>query len=98
MKASVETVSGKVVSNWKKEAGAITHEVTIPANTHATIAVPVSGFENVTVYEGDKKIWENNAFKEGVPGIHEVTKNNDRLVVKTGSGNYKFRVGKISNN
>jgi hypothetical protein len=29
---------------------------------------------------------------EGVAGIHEVTKENDRLVVKTGSGKYRFRM------
>jgi alpha-L-rhamnosidase len=90
--ASVETVSGKVVSKWKKEAGSFIHEVFIPANTTAIVAFPLNGPENVTVYEGDKKIWENNAFVEGVAGIHEVTKENDRLVVKTGSGKYRFRM------
>jgi alpha-L-rhamnosidase len=90
--ASVETVAGKVVSNWKKEAGTFTQEVTIPANTTATIALPFNGSENVIVYEGDSKIWENNTYVEGVSGIHEVTINNERLVVKTGSGDYRFGV------
>ena len=90
--ASVETVAGKVVSNWKKEADSFTFEVTIPANTTATIALPFNGFENVTVYDGNEKIWENNAYVEGVSGIHGVTRENDRLVVKTGSGDYQFRM------
>jgi len=90
--SSVKTVAGKVVSNWKKEAGSFTHEVFIPANTTATIALPFNGSENVTVYEGNEKIWENNAYVEGVPGIHEITRENDRLVLKTGSGDYRFRV------
>jgi alpha-L-rhamnosidase len=90
--ASVETVSGKVVSNWKQEAGSFVHEVGIPANTTATVVLPVSAIENVTVFEGNEKIWENNAFVEGVVGIQDVTRKNDRLVVKTGSGKYRFRV------
>jgi len=90
--ASVETVAGKVVSNWKKEAGSFVQEVGIPANTTATVVLPVSDVENVTVFESNEKIWENNAFMEGVSGIHEVTKKNDRLVVKTGSGKYNFSI------
>jgi alpha-L-rhamnosidase len=88
----VETVSGKVVSNWKKEAGSFGHEVDIPANTNATISLPLTASENGFVYEGNEKIWENNAFVEGVPGIHEIMKEKDRLIVKTGSGKYRFRV------
>ncbi|SHI55138.1 alpha-L-rhamnosidase [Tangfeifania diversioriginum] len=90
--ASVETVAGKVVSNWKKEDGSFAHEVVVPMNTAATVALPVSDIENVTVFEGSEKIWENNAYLEGVSGIHKITKENDRLVVETGSGNYRFRV------
>jgi alpha-L-rhamnosidase len=90
--ASVETVSGKVVSNWKKEAGSFIHEIEIPANTTATVALPVSAVENITVFEGNEKIWENNTFVEGVSGVHEITRENDRLIVKTGSGKYRFRV------
>jgi alpha-L-rhamnosidase len=86
--ASVETVAGKVVSNWKKETGSFTHEVVVPANTKATVVLRVSDFEDAKVFEGNEKIWENNAYVEGVPGIHEITRENDRLVVKTGSGKF----------
>jgi alpha-L-rhamnosidase len=54
--------------------------------------LPVSEDENIMVFEGNEKIWENNAFVEGVFGIHNVTRENDRLVVKIGSGKYRFRV------
>jgi alpha-L-rhamnosidase len=90
--ASVETVSGKVVSNWKKEDGSFNHEVTVPANTNATVALPLIRSENVTVFEGNEMIWENDSFVEGVSGIREVTGENDRLIVKIGSGKYRFRV------
>lgn len=91
--ASVETVSGKVVSNWKKEAsGVFVHEVEIPANTTATVVLPVSAIESAMVFEGNEMIWENDSFVEGVSGIHKVTGENDRLVVKIGSGNYRFKV------
>src|SRR5690606_20483879 len=41
--ASVETVKGKVSSNWKKEEEAFIHEISIPANATATIALPLFG-------------------------------------------------------
>lgn len=90
--ASVETVSGKVVSNWKKEAGAFIHKVVVPANTIATVALPVSDVEILTVFEGNAKIWEKNAMVEGVKGILNIEKREERLIIEIESGSYNFRV------
>lgn len=90
--ASVETVAGTVVSDWKKENGYFIQNVTIPANTTATVALPFPPNADVTVWEGESKIWENNRYIEGTAGIYSVAKNESRLEVKTGSGTYHFRV------
>ncbi|NCB06999.1 MAG: alpha-L-rhamnosidase [Bacteroidia bacterium] len=90
--ASVETVAGTVSSNWKMNSGTFLHDVVIPANAAATIALPLFDSENVIVWEGDAKIWENNRFQEGVAGITGVTLDDGRLKVTTGSGKYDFRV------
>jgi alpha-L-rhamnosidase len=90
--ASVETVAGTVVSDWKKDNGHFLQNITIPANTTANVALPVSQDTNVTVWEGESKIWENNRYIEGTAGIYNAVKNESRLEVKTGSGTYHFRV------
>ncbi len=35
-----ESMHGRIVSSWKKEGGKLTLDVTIPANTTATVWVP----------------------------------------------------------
>ncbi len=92
VKASLETVLGTVSSNWERRDGAFLHEVKIPANATATIALPLLDLENATVFEGDTKIWDNNRFVKGGGGIYDVKIEDDRLVIKTGSGRYRFRV------
>lgn len=87
-----ETALGTVSSNWQKKDDVFVHEVTIPANATATIALSLLDFENATVLEGGTKIWENNRFVKGVGGIYDVKKEDDRLVIKTGSGKYHFKV------
>ncbi len=91
-KASLETVTGTVSSYWEKRNGGFVHEVTIPANATATIALPLLDFKNATVLEGDTKIWNDNRFVQGVDGIYDAKKKDDRLVIKAGSGKYHFRI------
>lgn len=95
VEASLETVSGWVSSDWQKDGKVFKHEVTIPANTSATISLPISEKENVVVWEGESKVWENNQPAEKVNGIRQIEKKGDRLMINTGSGKYKFRVETI---
>jgi alpha-L-rhamnosidase len=90
--ASLVTVAGKVASNWKKETDVFTHEIIVPANSSATVALPLSGFNDVVVFEGGEKIWDDNNYVEGVTGIKGAEIEANRLMVKTGSGSYHFRV------
>ena len=39
-KASYNSIRGKIVSDWKRDSGKFTLQVTIPANTTATVFVP----------------------------------------------------------
>jgi alpha-L-rhamnosidase len=43
-----DSIRGRIVSNWKREEGRLTMEVTIPANTPATIYVPTTDINSVT--------------------------------------------------
>ena len=90
--ASYETVTGEIFSGWNKESNSFTHIIEIPANTTATVALPVFDFGEVSVYEGDAIIWENNSFVEGTSGIIQVIKELERIMIQIESGKYRFRM------
>lgn len=90
--ASLETVAGMITSDWKKEESKFTHKVLIPANSTATVALPIFDFEDATVWEGGSKIWENGRHVPGVSGVREVKKLPGRIIVSLGSGEYNFQM------
>ena len=66
---------GKIDSHWKRDGNHLEWNISIPANTTATVRVPL-------VY--NIKVDKNQS------GIHSVKENNDKLVVELGSGKYSF--------
>ncbi len=90
--AKIETISGNVVSNWSKEGSTSFYEVNIPANTTATVALPISTSNEIRISENDQIIWNQNYFTEGISGIHEMKIEDQRMIIKLGSGKYNFKV------
>lgn len=74
--ASYVSPYGKIVSEWKRNDNKLIWNITIPANTTATIKLPVAFNVNV-----DKN----------QTGVHNVQKTNDALVVELGSGQYTLQ-------
>jgi len=89
--ASVCTVSGKIISEWKKEAGKFRISVTIPANTTASLVIPC-GNGNATVTESNKLIWENENYKTQVKGVTKIERDSGQLTLSLLSGSYSFHV------
>jgi alpha-L-rhamnosidase len=80
-RATHESMYGTIVSGWEWSEESLTMEVTIPANTSATIHLP-----------GAPDAIEVNGTPLAVSGLtHE--KKDGETVVKTGSGTYGFRAG-----
>jgi alpha-L-rhamnosidase len=79
--ADYETNYGKVSSHWKLDNGSLILDVEIPANTTATIYIPVSSNSSVT--EGGKSFNVDASIKLAEP-------ENGYLVVNVGSGSYHF--------
>ncbi len=72
-----ESVYGRIVSDWSGTGtGPFALEVTIPANTTATVFLPAVGNGRVT--------------QDGSPV--NLQKQGDSLLVKVGSGSYRFEV------
>jgi hypothetical protein len=80
-KASFMSPYGIIKSEWKKQGGTFGLNVEIPANTAATIYLPVIG--KALVSESGKPIGKDIQF---------LRKENGRLLYKVGSGVYSFQV------
>ena len=73
---------GRIVSNWKLEGQKLTMEVTIPANTTATVYVPVNNAAQVT--ESGKPVVK-------AIGVRFLHMENNNAVYTVGSGTYRFQ-------
>lgn len=76
-----DSIQGRIVSRWKRQAGNLTMEVSIPPNTTATVHVPAKDETRVT--------------ESGVPagkatGVKFLRMENSAAVYEIGSGRYEF--------
>ncbi|MEI6047876.1 MAG: family 78 glycoside hydrolase catalytic domain [Bacteroidota bacterium] len=80
-KASFESSYGTVASGWERKGTKIIVSVKIPANTLATIMLPVNSTSKAT--ENGKSISENKNFSD-------IRIDGNKLLVEAGSGDYVF--------
>ncbi len=73
---------GRIVSNWKREGQKLTMEVTIPANTTATVYVRARDAASVT---------ESNKLASETTGVKFLRTENNAAVYAVGSGTYRFQ-------
>jgi alpha-L-rhamnosidase len=73
---------GKIVSNWKREGDKLTMEVTIPANTTATVYVPAKDASGIA--EANKNATEAD-------GVKFLRMESNTAVYGVQSGIYRFR-------
>ena len=83
-KASYESIHGKIISDWQIEGRKFTLNVTIPANTTATVYVPARDPESVT---------ESGKPAAGSEGVGFLRMEADKAVYDIGSGDYVFVSG-----
>lgn len=79
--ASIHTVRGKLSSSWTREGDAYALNVTIPANTTATVYVPAADAATVL---------ESGAAASGAEGVSFLRMDNGFAVYSVGSGSYSF--------
>ena len=80
-KAEYRSIFGMIKSDWKKQAGKLTLNITIPANTTATVCVPTADPESVL--EGGRPA-------KSAEGIRFLKFEKDFAVYEVGSGDYTF--------
>jgi hypothetical protein len=86
-------MSGTIRSGWEKQAGGqYLYEVSVPANTTATVMLPVASAERATVTEGGKAVWAKGAFVSGDFGVRSIAADGAYLKGELESGTYRFIV------
>jgi alpha-L-rhamnosidase len=83
LNASLHTINGKIVSEWKKENGKLNMKVTVPVNTTAHIYVPARS----AAY-----ILRNGKPLSTSPNTWVSRQENEYVIVTAGSGSYQFSV------
>lgn len=81
VKAHYDSIHGRIISDWKREADRFDLDLTIPPNTTATVFLPTRDAESVM--ESGKPV----ARAEGVKFLRT---GSDRAVFTVESGNYSF--------
>ncbi len=82
VESSHRSMYGKIVSNWKKEGGAILWAIAVPPNTTATVYVPAGDASAVT--EGNRPAGQ-------AKGVRFLRMEAGVAVYSIGSGTYAFR-------
>jgi len=84
VKASQETLYGRIVSNWSCDGESFTLEVTIPPNTSATVYLPAKELSAIK---------ESGAPLDKAPGVTPLAFRDATALLRIGSGSYRFTSG-----
>jgi alpha-L-rhamnosidase len=79
-----DSIRGRIETAWKKSGDKLTLNVTIPANTTATVLIPAKSADAIT--ESGKPLAKS-------PGVKFLRMDGDRAVLEVEAGNYRFVSG-----
>ena len=82
-KGEYDSIHGKIVSNWRLEDGVLTLNITLPANTWATLYIPAAD---------TKAVQESGQPAEDASGVRFLRMEPGAAVYEVGSGSYCFAV------
>ena len=82
VKASYNSIRGKIVSDWKRDGGKFTLKVSIPANTTATVYFPAKSVDEVL--ENGKPVAQSR-------NVNFLREENRRAIFEIASGSYEFK-------
>jgi len=89
--ASVDSVRGRIVSNWSRSEKELVYKIEIPGNTTADVFIPKNGWESVVVTEsGD--LLQDGMITKNRSELSFVNHTEKYLQFKAVSGNYTFQV------
>ena len=89
VKAHYDSINGRIASAWKQTDNGFTLDVTIPANTTASVFLP-DATAALTTESGQPLPTAKT------PGVRAVAQDGDSLRVEVGAGTYRFEVRRSS--
>ncbi|HSU52552.1 MAG TPA: alpha-L-rhamnosidase C-terminal domain-containing protein, partial [Candidatus Dormibacteraeota bacterium] len=84
VRAHYDSIRGRIAVSWKKEGNRFELDVTIPANTTATVRVPTSDSTSIT---------ESGKALKNADGAKLIRQEADAALLEIGSGTYHFVAG-----
>jgi len=90
--ASINTIAGNIESEWHNNSDLFQLRVVIPANSDASVCIPLSDYKNILVKENGKTVWEDGAFIPGNAGFKNGRIEEEKIIFSIGSGTYEFKV------
>jgi alpha-L-rhamnosidase len=87
VKAHYDSINGRIASAWKLEHDLFSLDVTIPANTTASVFLPKATADRVTENE--------HALTRDTRGVRSMRADGSSLRVEIGAGNYRFAVSPV---
>jgi alpha-L-rhamnosidase len=88
----LDTVRGRIRSEWRRDGGGLSLDVDVPANTRAVIFVPMLGERQREVREGETVIAEGGAATGADPAVEVRAVTGSACEVRVGGGRYRFVV------
>ena len=83
VKAHYDSIRGRIATEWTKKPDGFRLEVSIPANTTATVYLPAK--DGAAVLEGGQTATK-------AEGVRYLRQEGDRALFEIGSGTYRFHV------
>jgi alpha-L-rhamnosidase len=87
VKASMDTLYGKIISNWQLDENIIKFHIEVPVNTECLFEIPTTKVDEI--------LESKNVIKTG-NGIRKIEKMGKNTFISLGSGIYDFKIPKIS--
>jgi alpha-L-rhamnosidase len=81
---------GTISTEWQRTGNSFRLRITIPANTTATVYVPMFQKPRSVLTEGGEMIWRSGRFHPGREGVMSAAIQDDAVAVAVGSGTYEF--------
>jgi alpha-L-rhamnosidase len=82
-RASLDSISGTIVSGWRRDGSSVVYSVTIPANTTAVVRLPAAAIAHVK---------ESGKALDKAEGCTVKGSKNGRVEIAVGAGSYTFEV------
>ncbi|HEY1791146.1 MAG TPA: family 78 glycoside hydrolase catalytic domain [Verrucomicrobiae bacterium] len=87
---TVPTVKGLIITRWEKDDDQnFSLGIKVPANTRASVYIPIFSNGNFTITESGKRIWPATEIKDR--GVLAVSEEDSLIKCVVGAGEYHFR-------